>query len=343
MFRQRPIDVAVQRLVDRVVAVSHLHRAGAGTVQKVQANAQTKRFVVGTCFQEPDRTLQPMLVGQEIGNPLADNFNLRIGFGSVKNRVMIFGVKADVTMPGIEIVERFLHQPTVVASLTDRSVVLANVSGVITAASHHNGIRLLPRFGRDAGAGVEVDAVLSFELTQQDRNADWGADRTGDVRAIENTPLRAVGPSWAFGGFHSHRSPSCHTLIIGQNKDEVGAIVSPHGDANRDQQCDQHGDKEKRTNREPEGRPQHEEIVSWATRQNFYGRVPATSVPTAGRYRIRLRVQAIHPPADGRVWCSVQSGVCDAKASTMYWIGNFGATGDPMEYEFEAWIREGID
>ncbi|MGI9470788.1 MAG: DUF1587 domain-containing protein, partial [Rubripirellula sp.] len=83
---------------------------------------------------------------------------------------------------------------------------------------------------------------------------------------------------------------------------------------------------ENKTGREPEGRPQHEDIVSWSTRQNFYGRMPATAVPTAGRYRIRLSVKAVHPPADGRVWCSVQSGVCNAKASTLYWIGSFEAT-----------------
>ncbi|WP_246112980.1 DUF1592 domain-containing protein [Allorhodopirellula solitaria] len=98
---------------------------------------------------------------------------------------------------------------------------------------------------------------------------------------------------------------------------------------------------EERTDREPEGRPQHQDIVSWSTRKNFYGRMPATSVPTTGRYRVRMRVRSVHPPDAGRVWCSVQSGVCNATASTMYWVGSFEATGETSEYELEAWIREG--
>lgn len=98
---------------------------------------------------------------------------------------------------------------------------------------------------------------------------------------------------------------------------------------------------EKRTNREPEGRPEHKDIVSWSTRKNFYGRMHATVVPETGRYRIRLRAHAIHPPADGRVWCSVESGVCNATASTLYWIDSFEANGDVAEYQFEAWIQAG--
>ena len=90
-----------------------------------------------------------------------------------------------------------------------------------------------------------------------------------------------------------------------------------------------------------EGRPEHEDIVSWSTRQNFYGKLPATIVPAAGRYRIRLSVQAVHPPPDDRVWCSIQTGFINAKASTMYWVGSFEATSEKREYEFEAWIGEG--
>lgn len=97
---------------------------------------------------------------------------------------------------------------------------------------------------------------------------------------------------------------------------------------------------EESTNREPEGRPKHKDIVSWSTRQNFYGRMPATTVPVTGRYRIRVRVQAVHPPEDGRVWCSFRSGVCSAKASAYYWIGSFEATAQPKEYEYKAWVRK---
>lgn len=98
---------------------------------------------------------------------------------------------------------------------------------------------------------------------------------------------------------------------------------------------------ENRTNREPEGRPEHQDIVSWSTRQNFYGRMPATSVPATGRYRIRLSARAIHPPASGRIWCSIESGVCNAKASTLYWIDGFEATVKPTVHQFDAWIIAG--
>ncbi|MFG0267556.1 MAG: DUF1592 domain-containing protein [Rhodopirellula sp. JB055] len=98
---------------------------------------------------------------------------------------------------------------------------------------------------------------------------------------------------------------------------------------------------EKRTNREPEGRPNHKDIVSWSSSQNFYGRMPATSVPETGRYRIRVKAHAVNTPKIGRVWCSVNSGVCSGKASTMYWIGSIEATDETQVYEFEAWIREG--
>ena len=96
-----------------------------------------------------------------------------------------------------------------------------------------------------------------------------------------------------------------------------------------------------KTGRMAEGRPKHKDIVSWSTRQNFYGKLPATIVPAAGRYRIRLSVQAVHPPSDDRVWCSIQTGFINAKASTMYWVGSFEATSEIREYEFEAWIRDG--
>tara|TARA_R110002049_G_scaffold182485_2_gene350301 strand:+ start:28429 stop:30960 length:2532 start_codon:yes stop_codon:yes gene_type:complete len=98
---------------------------------------------------------------------------------------------------------------------------------------------------------------------------------------------------------------------------------------------------EQNTGRMAEGRPEHEDIVSWSTRQNFYGKLPATIVPSDGRYRIRLSVQAVNPPPSGHVWCSIQTGLINAKASTMYWVGSFEATPQTREYEFDAWIREG--
>jgi hypothetical protein len=98
---------------------------------------------------------------------------------------------------------------------------------------------------------------------------------------------------------------------------------------------------EERGNREPEGRPKHKDIVSWSTSQNFYGRMAATTVTETGRYRIRFLAHAVNEPEDGRVWCSIKSGACNARASTLYWIGSFEAIGEQQVVEFEAWIKKG--
>lgn len=98
---------------------------------------------------------------------------------------------------------------------------------------------------------------------------------------------------------------------------------------------------EKKKDRQPEGRPKHKDIVSWSTYQNFYGRLPATTAKQIGHYRIRFRAEAVNPPGDGRIWCTLRSGACTGKESTLYWIDKFEVTNNPSEHEFTAWIREG--
>ncbi len=100
---------------------------------------------------------------------------------------------------------------------------------------------------------------------------------------------------------------------------------------------------EQRYDREPVGRPKHKDVVSWSTRAAFHGRMRNTTVKEAGRYRIRLRVQAVNPPtkSGGAVWCGVESGFGNNKESTLHWIGGFEATENPAEFEFVAWIKEG--
>ena len=66
-----------------------------------------------------------------------------------------------------------------------------------------------------------------------------------------------------------------------------------------------------------------------------------TRVEQAGRYKIRLRVQAVNPPKDGTVWCGMETGFGNSKDSALRWIGGFEATKKPAEYEFVAWIRAG--
>jgi len=96
---------------------------------------------------------------------------------------------------------------------------------------------------------------------------------------------------------------------------------------------------ERRQDREPEGRPKHEDIVSWSTFQNFYGRMHATTVPKTGLYRIRVRLHSVNER--DRIWCSFRSGLCSGKDSRFYWIGGIEATPKTEEHEFVAWIRAG--
>lgn len=98
---------------------------------------------------------------------------------------------------------------------------------------------------------------------------------------------------------------------------------------------------ENRTNREPEGRPSQKDVIAWSSRIAFYGRMRNTVVKEAGRYRIRLRVQAVNPPKDGIVWCGLETGYCNNRESALYWIGGFEATRKPVEYEFVHWIKAG--
>ena len=98
---------------------------------------------------------------------------------------------------------------------------------------------------------------------------------------------------------------------------------------------------ERRTNREPQGRPKQKDVVAWNSAIAFYGRMRNTTVEHAGRYKIRLRVQAVNPPEDGTVWCSLETGLGNNKDSVLNWIGGFEATKKPKEYEFVSWMREG--
>lgn len=121
-------------------------------------------------------------------------------------------------------------------------------------------------------------------------------------------------------------------FLAAANSDDDEAVLLDWTQLRRD---------ERRPNREPEGRPEQEDIVSWSTSQNFYGRMGATTVPESGRYQIRLLVQAVNPPKNGHVWCSLRSGACSAKESTLYWIDGFEATSTPTEHQFVARIRQG--
>ena len=93
-------------------------------------------------------------------------------------------------------------------------------------------------------------------------------------------------------------------------------------------------------NRMPEQRGSR--TLSWPITLQFFGRLPATTVPVEGWYRITLRqVQAINPGPDGAVWGTLRSGACASSAPMLYMIGLVEATATPRDLTYDAWIQDG--
>jgi len=93
-------------------------------------------------------------------------------------------------------------------------------------------------------------------------------------------------------------------------------------------------------NRQPMPHPSGENAVTWSSGLVFVGRMPKTTMKEEGWYRIRLTASAVHPDEDGRVWATLRSGECYARAPSMFWIGALELTDEPREYVFDAWIRQ---
>lgn len=82
------------------------------------------------------------------------------------------------------------------------------------------------------------------------------------------------------------------------------------------------------------------ESITWPIGLQFFGRTP-TWAPASGWYRITLRgVRGINPTADGAVWGTLRSGVCESNAPLLYMIGLVEATATPRDMTFEAWIEK---
>lgn len=93
-------------------------------------------------------------------------------------------------------------------------------------------------------------------------------------------------------------------------------------------------------NRMPEYRK--DRTISWPITLQFFGRLPATTVPADGWYRITLKdVQAINPGSDGAVWGTLRSGACGSSAPMLYMVGLVEATAQPRDMTYEAWIQRG--
>ncbi|MDF1812054.1 MAG: DUF1592 domain-containing protein [Verrucomicrobiales bacterium] len=78
--------------------------------------------------------------------------------------------------------------------------------------------------------------------------------------------------------------------------------------------------------------------IAWPISLQFYGRMPATSVPEDGWYRITIKdVQAVNADV---VWGTLRSGPCSSSAPILYPIGLVEATKEKRDLTFEAWIRK---
>ncbi|MEM9281564.1 MAG: DUF1592 domain-containing protein [Verrucomicrobiota bacterium] len=81
--------------------------------------------------------------------------------------------------------------------------------------------------------------------------------------------------------------------------------------------------------------------IAWPMRVQYFGRMPATTVPEDGWYRVTLKnVEAINP-INGVVWGTLRSGQCASNAPMMYDVGIVEATKKKRDLVFEAWIHEG--
>ncbi len=94
-----------------------------------------------------------------------------------------------------------------------------------------------------------------------------------------------------------------------------------------------------KNNRQPMPHPSGKMAVAWSNGLVYVGRMPRTTVTEDGWYRIRVTASAIHPDEDGRVWASLRSGECYARAPSMFWIGALELTPEPREFVFDSWIR----
>lgn len=83
-------------------------------------------------------------------------------------------------------------------------------------------------------------------------------------------------------------------------------------------------------------------VRMWRMTLQFAGRMPKTSVPESGWYRVTIKnARAINPGPDSVVWGSLRSGACYSDEPILYYIGSVEAGKNPRDHRFEAWIRGG--
>ena len=81
----------------------------------------------------------------------------------------------------IPVIECLLHYTTLITALANGGVVFSNITGVVAITAQHHGVRLFPGLFGNAGSRIEIHAMLTFELAQQNGNPAWGANGTGNM------------------------------------------------------------------------------------------------------------------------------------------------------------------
>lgn len=84
----------------------------------------------------------------------------------------------------------------------------------------------------------------------------------------------------------------------------------------------------------------NDKLLTYRTFQGYHGRMPVTTVPIDGWYRIHVLAQAHNPPGARPVWARILSGRMEEKAPATYWVGKVEATRKMREFTFDAWIEK---
>ena len=104
---------------------------------------------------------------------------------------------------------------------------LPNEPGVVPVFSQQGGVRPGPLFFVQLVGGGKTDAMHSFMHTREQRSAAWGASRLGNVSIAKTHTV--LYEHIEIGGLDprmSHYAQAVVPLIVGQQEDDVGPLLS---------------------------------------------------------------------------------------------------------------------
>jgi len=82
-------------------------------------------------------------------------------------------------------------------------------------------------------------------------------------------------------------------------------------------------------------------VIAWPIRLQFSGRMPKTSAPESGWYRITIKnLRAINPGPDGVVWGTLRSGACSSAEPILFHVASVEAGKKAQTRSYNAWIQK---